>query len=341
APAPEQERVAQTVSSSSTSVRIKAKGPGRVTFVRQPWLADPYFVMLVDPETGKEKARFRELGTHTVAPGEYQVVWRQDQHDSRNVLLGEVFSVNAGETVDVPLLTSVSFVTPDWLTAPYRWQLADPETGKVVAEYRFIDRPALVPAGEYDLLWQQDQHETSLVYLGTFLIETDEVNKLQLTTAINPVPASWVPADVHIWGIETMNRRDRYHFSRFRSFGPQLVPAGTFRFVYQMSQHETSREELGTVVIEEGVMNEFPINTGVRLIPNDPTQEPPYRTQYIRLDEHGKKIGSAETKNGLQPLPLEPGTYRIDMQPTQHGSQKTTIVESFELPAGSLVEIEL
>jgi len=39
-------------------------------------------------------------------------------------------------------------------------------------------------------------------------------------------------------------------------------------------------------------------------------------------------------------MPLKPGMYKITYQQKDHGSI-LTIVDSFELPAGALVEVEL
>jgi len=39
-------------------------------------------------------------------------------------------------------------------------------------------------------------------------------------------------------------------------------------------------------------------------------------------------------------MPLAPGTYRIDFQAKNHGPVMT-IVDSFDLPAGVFVEIEM
>ncbi len=40
-------------------------------------------------------------------------------------------------------------------------------------------------------------------------------------------------------------------------------------------------------------------------------------------------------------MPLKPGTYRITYRQKEHGSNTLTIVDSFDLPAGALVEVEL
>jgi hypothetical protein len=40
-------------------------------------------------------------------------------------------------------------------------------------------------------------------------------------------------------------------------------------------------------------------------------------------------------------MPLKPGKYRITYRQKQHGSNTITLVESFDLPAGNLVEVEL
>jgi len=86
-------------------------------------------------------------------------------------------------------------------------------------------------------------------------------------------------------------------------------------------------------------MNEFPINTGVKLIPQ-PGMKPPYRIKFIELNDKGEEIRTVFLRGSFDPMPLKPGMYKITYQQKDHGSI-LTIVDSFELPAGALVEVEL
>ncbi|OQY43970.1 MAG: hypothetical protein B6240_11385 [Desulfobacteraceae bacterium 4572_87] len=92
APTPEPKAITQEVSKKATSIRIKAKGPGTVKLKYDSWLKPPRYWKLVDPETGEEKGRFQGLGDQLVPPGEYQIVWRQSEHNHGEVTLGEVMA---------------------------------------------------------------------------------------------------------------------------------------------------------------------------------------------------------------------------------------------------------
>ncbi len=65
----------QAVANSSSSIHIKANGPGKIRLVHDKWLKAPYYWKLLDPETGNEKARFSgdSLNDQSMKPGEYQV----------------------------------------------------------------------------------------------------------------------------------------------------------------------------------------------------------------------------------------------------------------------------
>jgi hypothetical protein len=338
APTPEPKVITQKVSKKTTSIRIKAKGPGTIKLKYDSWLKAPYYWKLVDPETGEEKARFQGLGNQLVPPGEYQIVWRQNQHESGEVTLGEVVSVQSRKTTEVILKTGIRPVTPDWVKRPRFWGLMDPATQKVIAQFKRLE-PQLVPSGEYDLVWRQDEHRSSTLALARVNIEADKLNDVELSTALNPVPAEWVPGKLRYWELLDMKTgKPVAHFGL--GLLPQLVPAGTYRFIYRKSEHGSSNSELGNVTLEKGKMNDFPINTGVKLIPQ-PGIKPPYKIEFIELNDKGEPIRTVVMQRSFDPMPLKPGTYKITYRQEEHGSSTLTLVDAFELPAGALVEVEM
>lgn len=338
APAPEPEPIQQTVTQKTTSLRIKAKGPGTLALKYDSWLKPPRYWKLIDPETGKEKARFTGLGNQMVAPGEYQIVWRQDEHESSDVTLGEVITVESRKTTDVILKTGIRLVTPQWVKQPRFWRLKDPATGKVIAHFRRLD-PQLVPSGVYALLWRQDEHGSGTVTLAKVNIQPDQLNDVNLSTAINPVPAEWVPDRLRFWELRDVTTDTPVAHFRM-GWTPQLVPSGTYRFIYRKDEHNSSNSDLGEVTIEEGKLTDFPINTGVKLIPR-PGVKPPWKIEFIELDKHGKPIRGVALQWSFDPMPLKPGTYKITYRQEEHGSSTLTLVDAFELPAGALVEVEM
>ncbi|MDZ7698852.1 MAG: hypothetical protein U5R49_18640 [Deltaproteobacteria bacterium] len=337
-PLTQPEEIKQAVTKKTTSLRIKAKGPGTLALKYDSWLKPPRYWKLVDPETGEEKGRFQGLGDQMVAPGEYQIVWRQDEHESSDVTLGEVITVESRKTTDVMLKTGLRPVTPQWVKKPRFWRLKDPATGKVIAHFRRLE-PQLVPSGEYDLAWRQDEHGSGTVTLSKVTIQPDTLNDAKLATAINPVPADWVPEKLRFWELRDV-KTDK-PVAHFRlGWTPQLVPAGTYRFIYRQDEHKSSNSDLGEVTIEEGKMTEFPVDTGVKLIPQ-PGVKPPWKIEFIELNGQGKPIRTVVLKWSFNPMPLKTGTYKITYRQEEHGGSTLTLVESFELPAGALVEVEM
>lgn len=338
APAPTPEPIKQAVDKKTTSIRIKAKGPGTLVLKYDDWLKPPRYWKLIDPETGEEKACFTGLGNQMVAPGEYQIVWRQDEHESSDVTLGEVIAVESRKTTDVILKTGLRPVTPQWVKKPRFWRLKDPATGKVIAHFGRLD-PQLVPSGEYELLWRQDEHGSATVTLAKVTIQPDKLNDVKLATAVNPVPAEWVPERLRFWELRDV-KTDK-PVAHFRlGWTPQLVPAGTYRFIYRQDEHKSSNSDLGEVTIEAGKMTDFPINTGVKLIPR-PGVKPPYKIEFIELGEKGGPIRTVVQQWSFDPMLLRPGAYRITYRQEEHGGSTLTLVDSFELPAGALVEVEM
>ena len=338
APTPEPKVITQKVSKKTTSIRIKAKGPGTLKLKYDSWLKPPRYYKLIDPETGEEKARFQGLGDQLVPPGEYQIVWRQDEHASGEVTLGEVISVESRKTTEVILKTGIRPVTPDWVKPPRFWGLKDPATQEVIAHFTRLE-PQLVPSGDYDLIWRQDEHGSGTVILDRVSIQPDILNDVELATALNPIPAKWVPGRLRFWELHDVKTGKPVAHFRLGLL-PQLVPPGTYRFIYRKSEHGSSNSELGEVTVEKGKMNDFPISTGVKLIPQ-PGIKPPYKIEFIELNEKGEPIQTVVLKRSFDPMPLKPGTYKITYRQEEHGSSTLTLVDAFELPAGALVEVEM
>ena len=252
--------------------------------------------------------------------------------------MGGIITVESGKTSDLILKTGIRPITPNWLKKPRYWGLQDPSTKKIAARFASLET-SLVPSGEYDLIWRQYEHGSNTLVLEKIKIEPDKVTKAQLTTALNPVPADWLPKKLRFWELQDVETaKPAAHFRT--GFGPQLVPPGTYRFIYRKSEHSSSNAYLGNITVEKGKMNEFSLNTGVKLIPQA-GMKPPYRIEFIELNDRGEPIQTVFLRGSFDPIPLKPGTYKITYRQTEHGSTTLTLVESFDLPAGALVEIEL
>ncbi len=345
---PEPEEIKQQVSAagSSKSIKIKIDRPGRISFKYQPWLKKPYYWKLIDPETGVEKGSFQTLETTIVPVGEYQIAWKQYEHYSSEVTLAEVVKIRSGEEVEIPLFTALRLNRPAWVKKPYFWALRDPQSGEVVVRFQKFE-PFLVPAGAYDLIWQQSEHYAPSVILQRVNLEPDKLNDVEVSTAFNPVPADWVQKKIYYWELKKIDAQnsDRVVLKFMGQFAPQLVPAGRYQLSYHFSEHGSTSSFLGAVEVAAGEMNEFSLNTGVAFI-LPVGVAPPYLIEFVDLDkssDQGRKVqlNGSYLKGNFGPIALAPGTYKINYQQKQHSSAKITIVESFELQAGNLVEIEL
>ncbi len=196
-----------------------------------------------------------------------------------------------------------------------------------------------MPHGTWRLVWRQSEYGSSNVDFGLITIQPDKENRIDLTTAIQLAPADWVKKKAYRWQLRDPNTNKTVATFR-RLSQPQLAPPGKYRLIYHHKEYGSSESDLGIINLKARQLNEIPINTGVRLIPAQ-GMKAPYKIEFIELNASGKALRKVWQKNSFDPMPLKPGNYRINYQPTEYGSQKMTLVDSFELPAGNLVEIEL
>lgn len=337
-PTPPPPAIVQDAAKRSQSIRVKASGPGRIVLKAPRWLAAPYAWKLLDPETGEEKGRFSSLDMQSVPAGVYRLVWDQYQHESSDVVLGELVEVRSGETVEAPVQTGIQLNLPQWVTPPKYWEIRDPADGRTVGRFSRLE-PFAAPPGEYDLVWRQSEHGAIDVMLGVIRLEPDRLNLIEVSTAVNPAPADWVPGEVYFWGL--LDPETGKFAARFSgALSPQLVPPGKFRLIYRQSEHGASDSDLGEAAVAPNRLNEFLLNTGIVLI-GASGQAAPYLVEFARLGADGSESDPVGMRESFGPMVLQPGRYRIRMRQTQHGSSTMTIVESLDLPAGSLVEVEL
>jgi hypothetical protein len=333
AASPQPSQVVQKISKTSASVRIKAKGAGKIALKYDSWLAGPSYWKLVSLEDGKEKAKFKGMDEQIAEPGQYQIIWRQMEHGGSDVNLAEVVDVKPGETTEVALTTAVRIIAPTWVKEPYYWGLIDLTTNDELARFCCIGTE-LVPPGDYGLIWRQTEHGAKAVTLSRVSVVPGQVNEVQLTTALNLVPAEWVPNEVYYWALKAADGAQVIKFSG--GFEPQLAPAGVYQLIYRQTEHGSTDSILGEATIAEGKMNEFPVNTGIKLVPK-PGAAPPYLVEFIGLETQNK----VELRESFGPMPLRPGKYKVTYQQREHGSSKVALIDSVDVPSGSLVEIEL
>jgi Ca-activated chloride channel family protein len=340
-PAPEP--VVQKVESSSTSIKIKAKGPGTVKLLPAPWVEEPRYWALSDVESGEILYKFARVGVtpQKVPPGTYQLMWHQNEHRSARVITGQIVTVKSGEVTEVPVATGVRLTMPQWVEIPYWWGLkAKVDKSVLRPPVWFRDLPAqVVPAGRYHLIWYQNEHRTTPVDLGVIDIKMDQLNEITVATGLQLVKADWVPEiRRRWWKLLNADGEVVLKVSNFE-FKPQIVPEGKYELVYRQTKHGATDSSLGTVIIKPNELAQFAVNTGVGFSYADGT-EPPYMVEFSRLNEAGEVEVSVQLKKSWGPIPLQPGTYQVNYQEVRKGPVMT-IVDSFDLPAGVFVEIEM
>ena len=340
-PAPEP--VAPAVESVSTSIKIKAIGPGTVKLLPGSWVEEPRYWGLSDVESGEILYKFARQGMtpQQVPAGTYQLVWRQNEHRAAEVITEKIVEVKSGEVVEVPVNTGVQLNMPEWVETPYWWGLkaVNDELGKRPGIW-FRDLPAqVVPAGRYELIWYQNEHRTTPVNLGAIEIQMGQLNEVRVATGLQLVKADWVPEiRRRWWQLEDEDGQVMLKVSKFE-FKPQIVPPGDYQLVYRQTKHGATDSPLGAVVVNENELTQFVINTGVGFTYAEGAK-PPHMVEFSRLKDSGDVEFSVQLKKSWGPIPLQPGTYKVNFQAERKGPVMT-IVDAFDLPAGVFVEIEM
>ncbi len=317
----------------SSSKRMLIAGPGKIQLKPASWVKmPPYYWALMDAESGEEKSR-NKADLIRVKAGEYQIVWRQSQHGNSDIPLTAVAKVRSGKTSEVPLDTGLRITLPEGLKPPRWWGLADAGEKKPAFWSKTLG-PQLMPAGDYHLLWRQDEHGASTADLGPISIESGKLNDLVLNQGLQLQPADWVP-----------KKRPYYYrliddqgeiVAGWSIWGPQLAPVGEFKLVFRPSEHSHSEIPWGEVRIKaDGIVN-VALDSGIRFIPQEGAK-PPYRVFFVNLDTKEELMMA----NTWDPQPLPPGRYRMDWWEVQHGSSRETLVDEFEVEAGLLLEMEI
>ena len=153
------------------------------------------------------------------------------------------------------------------------------------------------------------------------------------------VKADWVPEiRRRWWQLLDADGQMVFKASNFE-FKPQIVPPGEYQLIYRQTKHGATDSPLGSVMVKEGELAQFSVNTGVGFSYADGT-EPPYMVEFSRLNQAGEVEVSVQLKKSWGPIPLQPGTYQVNYQANRNGPVMT-IVDSFDLPAGVFVEIEM
>lgn len=333
-PLPERPEVEQAPQQATvTSKRIRIAGPGTVRLQPAAWVTSPRYWQLVEAETGEERAR-ASTNECRVREGEYQVVWRQSEHGSMDVPLTEVVSVKSGATVDLPIDTGLRLNIPQEIAAPYWWGLAEPGKSKPLFTYSRTVAAQVVPAGQYDLLWHQDEHGAKTTRLGPVTLVAGKLNDHVADSGIVVQLADWMTQKPP-YAYSVVNG-DGVVAGRWSISGPQLVAPGDYTLIYRLTEHGHGDIVWGDVTVAQRGITPIALDSGLIFL-HQQKARPPYRIFLQNLDNEREIV----VKQSWDPLPVPPGRYKLDWWQTQHGSKRQTLVEELVVEAGLVLELEL
>lgn len=332
-PLPEPPKVAQIETKKSSSKRLKLAGPGTVTLKPASWVSmPPRYWALVDAETGEQVTRASGESTR-VKPGEYQLAWRQTEHESTEVTLTATVSVQSSERLDLPFDTGLRITLPSGIAPPRWWALAEPNYDKHVVTFSGPMIAQVVPAGRYTLLWRQDEHRATTVSLGDIDILPGVLNDIALDMGFSLRPAGWVGSSFYYVALKDA---DGHIIGKWRDLSSHIAPPGEYTVIIRPTEHNNNEIAWSSIRIPDHGFVDIPINSGIKFI-HGPDARPPYRVIIIKLDNRDEII--AQNTWDAQPLP--PGMYQLDWWEDQHKSKRQTLLDEFEMEAGVVLELEI
>lgn len=332
-PLPEPPKVAEVKQKESKSKRLKLPGPGTVILKPSSWVTmPPRYWSLVDAETGEQVTRANTKSTR-VKPGEYQLTWRQNEHQSTEVMLTSTVTVSSGQKVELPVDTGLRITLPEGISPPKWWGLDDPDTNDAVARFSGSMIAQVVPAGRYTFLWRQKEHEATTVKLGIHVLKPGELNDFAADMGFHIQPADWMPKSFYY--VALANQQGKI-IGKWRNLKAQLAPPGEYTVIIRPTEHHNNEIIWSKITIPEHGFTGVPIDSGIKFI-HDQDAKPPYSVFFINLDT---KVEVA-AKQTWAPLPLPPGRYQLDWWENQHQSKRQTLVEEFEVEPGTVLELEI
>lgn len=324
---------AQITMEESKSKRLKLPGPGTVILKPADWVAmPPKYWALVDAETGKSVAKSNKESLR-VKPGEYQVMWRQSEHGHIETNLTSTVTVNSRQKVFLPLDTGIRLNLPTGIEAPKWWALSQVNGEALAARFSGTVSPQVVPAGEYDLLWRQSEHGSQTVNMGPVKLEAGRLNDVLLDMGVHVVLADWLESSFKYF---SMVNEEKQLVAHWNHGGTSLLPQGKYRLIIRPTEHHHSDVVWGNVEIAEHGLTSITIDSGIKFI-YEPGTPAPYAIIFVNL----KSNDEITMKETWSPQPLPPGKYRLDWWEDQHNAKRQTLIDSFDVPPHTLVEMEI
>lgn len=318
---------------------VSEKVLGTLAFEYDSWLNNPHYWRLIDPSTGDEVIKRKSLETTEAPVGEYLLAWRQYEHGSTEVIIDQHVIIEAGKTTSVPLHTALRLNLPNWVRPPRFWGLRDLETDEQIAAFTPFET-FLVAPGEYDLIWRQYENRADTMTFGRVEVEQGKVNYFTIGSSVTPRFAEWVNVEPYYWGLKVPDS-DEYIARFYGSLEAQIVPEGRYTVVYRLTANESTDSVLGAVDVIEGENSDFMIDTGVVFeIKNK--EDLPQSMEFQEIDSGGNVLNTVRLSNSLGPVPLPPGTYKLNyIRKKAAPDGKTLDTDLISLKQGELIKINL
>ena len=212
-------------------------------------ISAPFYWRLANPE-GQTVAQFYEtVGPSLVPAGHYQLLWRQTQHRHTETGMGEVV-IRAGQLNDHVIHSGLTVSLPDWLQPPYSYSLRSEkgssiQIGEVGAQ--------LIPAGTYDIVWRQTQHEHSEVPWGSVTLPEDGFVPLNVDSGVTVLAGEALPPYRMIF----VNLDAGWEAAMGHIWGPMPLPPGRYQIKLEQIQHGGVTTIVDELTVEPGQLLEL------------------------------------------------------------------------------------
>ncbi len=217
----------------------------------------------------------------------------------------------AGTTrIKLGSVATIQLQLASWVRMPPRyWKILDAESGTEVGVGQG-DSVRITP-GTYQFLWRQTEHAAEDVFLNTTVVaESGQTTPVPLDTGIRLTGPQGL-GNAYYWQLKDDAGQVVAQFRNKETYLPQLVPAGRYRLVWRLTQHDTTEADLGEVEIATGQLLDKVLDTGfVLALPEWLGQ--PYEAV---LEEKG---GGSYTFKLTGAHPFKPGEYTLVWRQTQH-----------------------
>lgn len=212
--------------------------------------------------------------------------------------------------IKVAGVATIRLQPASWVRMPPKyWKIVDAENSREVG--RGEGDSVRVTPGTYQFVWRQTEHGAIDVPLNTTVVaKSGQTTLVPLDTGIRLTGPEGLDR-AYYWQLKDETNQKVALFGGGETFLPQLVPAGRYRLIWRLTEHDTGEADLGEVEIPTGKLLDKLLDTGVVLTLPQWLGEP-----YSALLED--KEGSQYSFRRIGPHPLKAGEYVLIWRQTQH-----------------------